>query len=291
MDKIEKIQNGNLNDVYKLTLNNKNYIIRTTKFNNEFEVKVLMLLKKYNLNVPNLIQTFSYDSSNIMILNYIEGSEPQELTVIFVERLARLLKKLHKIPISELEYNNNYNYESLEMLIKYYDDIEKSKYMLNKNDLINSIISELKEFQIDELPKSIIHSDIKKENMLVDDNQVYLIDFGNSYIGSKLIDLIRVIMWFFLKNDNYDLKLIEHFLNNYFKDNKISEFELKSVKPLLRFCLCYNLVKDIYLYENNYLSESYIVNNDEKWYKILENNNLLDKLEEVFYNVSRYSQK
>ena len=35
MESIKKIENGNLNDVYKLVIDNKKYILRMTDFNNE----------------------------------------------------------------------------------------------------------------------------------------------------------------------------------------------------------------------------------------------------------------
>ena len=55
MESIKKIENGNLNDVYKLVIDNKKYILRMTDFNNDCEINTLLILKKYNLNVPNLL--------------------------------------------------------------------------------------------------------------------------------------------------------------------------------------------------------------------------------------------
>ena len=55
MESIEKIENGNLNDVYKLVLNNKKYILRVTKFNNDCEINTLLILNPICLSTNLMI--------------------------------------------------------------------------------------------------------------------------------------------------------------------------------------------------------------------------------------------
>ena len=137
----------------------------------------------------------------------------------------------------------------------------------------------------------IIHSDIKSENIIVNDKGVYLIDFGNAYIGNRLIDIIRIIMWFFIRYDNYDLEKIQEVIDMYFDDNDgLTDEELYSIDELLEFCLLYNLLKDIYLFENNVLKKEYIESCSLKWLEALKNSKNLENIMEVLKNAKRLTK-
>lgn len=288
-DYIRKIENGNLNDVYVLAINNNKFIIRSSKNANNFEVEVLRKLNKYDLQVPILLSDLIYNERYITVLKYIEGEEPKELNYNQLENLANLIKKIHHIPINDLENNKNQPVESLNVLMQYFEKIKNSFYLKKNFEYILKYINDFSKIEFDKLEKHIIHGDIKKPNMLVNKDKVYLIDFGNCYLGNRMIELIRVIMWLFLKDYDLDFNKISFFLHSYFKDNDINEIELKNLHLLIRYCLIYNIVKDIYLYENGELNEKYIKDNDLKWIEILKDEVLLNKVEEAIKNVSRYS--
>ena len=288
-DYIRKIENGNLNDVYVLAINNNKFIIRSSKNANNFEVEVLRKLNKYDLQVPILLSDLIYNERYITVLQYIEGEEPKKLNYNQLENLANLIKKIHHIPINDLENNKNQPVESLDVLMQYFEKIKNSFYLKKDFEYILKYINEFSKIEFDKLEKYIIHGDIKKPNMLVNKDKVYLIDFGNCYLGNRMIELIRVIMWLFLKDYDLDINKISFFLHSYFKDNDITEIELKNSHLLIRYCLIYNIVKDIYLYENGELNEKYIKDNDLKWIEILKDEVLLKKVEEAIKNVSRYS--
>lgn len=289
MESIKKIENGNLNDVYKLVINSKEYILRTTKFNNDCEISTLLILKKYNLNVPNLLTYFSLYNKNVMLLDYIEGSNPSKIDSKFITGLLKELKKLHNIPYENLKEKSINTIENFEKLSEYYVVSKESSFLKEKIQLINYIIEDVKNIPFDKMPKCIVHSDIKKENVLVNNNNIYLIDFGNSYIGNRLIDLIRIIMWFFLKNKNFDIEEIENCFKVYFKNNHLVDLEYNNLSKIIKFCVVYNLIKDVYLFEKGFLSKDYIIKNDTKWLSALENEQLLEKIKEALTNASRYS--
>lgn len=288
-DNIRKIENGNLNDVYVLTINNNKLIIRSSKNVNNFEVEVLRKLNKYDLQVPILLSNLVYNKRYITVLQYIEGKEPKELNYNQLEDLANLIRKIHYIPIDDLANNKNQPVESLNVLMQYFERIKNSIYLRKDFEYIQKYINDFSKIEFDKLEKCIIHGDIKKPNMLVNENNVYLIDFGNCYLGNRMIELIRIIMWIFSKDANLDFNKISFFLQSYFKDNNITKIELRNLYLLIRYCLIYNIVKDIYLYENGELNEIYIKDNDLKWIEILKDEVLLNKVEEEFKNVSRYS--
>lgn len=288
-DYIRKIENGNLNDVYLLEIDNNKFIIRSSKNINNFEVEVLKKLNKYNFQVPILLSDLIYNKKYVTILQYIEGEEPRELNYNQLEKLATLIRNIHNVSIDELKDNKNQPVESLNILMGYFDKIKNSFYLKRDSEYILKYINAFSKIEFNKLEKYIIHGDIKKTNMLINEDEVYLIDFGNCYLGNRMIELIRVIMWLFLKDSDLDFNKISFFIYCYFKNNDITEVELKNLHLLIRYCLVYNIVKDIYLYENGELNEKYIKNNDLKWIEILKDKVLLHEVEEVIKNVSRCS--
>ncbi len=288
---IKEIENGNLNDVYLLIINNNKFIIRVSQNINSFEVNALKCLNKDNLNIPLLLGNMEYNDKFITILKYIDGIEPNELNYQQLESLAVLVKRINNIIIDDLKNADNQPIENIEKLKDYFNVSKNSEYLKAYKSYFSVMINLFSTIQFNKLGYSLIHSDIKKTNMLVNGIDVYLIDFGNCYLGSRIIEIVRIIMWLFLKDGLYDFDKISFFVKKYFEDNQITEDEEENLSLLIRFCLSYNVIKDVYLYENRQLDKQYIELNDLKWIEILKNEQLLNKIEEVIKNVSRCSQK
>ena len=99
---------------------------------------------------------------------------------------------------------SNCNIEDIKKLKEYYDIAIESKFLKAEENYLFSLVNKMvKNLNFDKLPKCLIHSDIKKENILINDKKVYIIDFGNCYIGNRLIEIIRIFMWFFILDENY----------------------------------------------------------------------------------------
>lgn len=289
--KVMRLGNSNINNVYKISFENRDYVLRISNYDNRFESAVLKQLKTENINCPNIIETFSTDNKYIIICDYINGQCPEEIDMLTMEKLILEVKKLHKIKF-KYENGENINCENIDKLKEYYNVAIESEYLNKDKDFISDCIRRVDDkLRLDTLSTNIVHSDIKSENIMVDDNEVYLIDFGNAYIGNRLIDIIRIVMWFFMRYDNYDLEKIQKVINMYFNNNdKLTTEELDSIDELLKFCLLYNLLKDIYLFENNVLKKEYIESCSLKWLEALKNNEELENIVGVFKNVKRFTK-
>ena len=282
--KIKEIKNGNINKVYILKNSHNSFIIRTSNFTNTFECKVLKLLNDYHFASPHFITNFIANDNNIVIYDYIDGKNPKKINNIFLINLATTLKKLHLINCDFEQIEYDYNEENEKKLKEYYKDTLKSKFLSNDREFINYLYNDVQNINFDNLNKCLIHSDIKRENVVVQDNRIFLIDFGNAYIGSRLIDIIRVIMWFFIKDKNYNYEKIYIFINTYFTNNNITNEEKDIFSKLLKYCLLYNLLKDISLYNKGILEKKYIKKNTLKWLEALKDENRLLKIEEMIKN-------
>ena len=281
-NKIEKIKNRNLNDVYKISLDGNSFILRNTVFNNNFEISVLKYLEKYDFNCPRVVNTFDYKNKHNILLKYIEGENPTIVNDRFCIDLANNLKKLHSIDFKSLSTIKNANEENLDKLNDYLKDAITSNYMKEEIQFIKETINEVKDLELSFLPQAIIHSDVKPSNMIVNDEKLFLIDFGNSYIGARIIDLVRTIMWLFLKDKIIKWEYIRLLINEYFSQNKILSSEVENINKIIKYCLVYNYIKDLYLYETGFLPESHILENDIKWLSILKDEDLIKKLGDEF---------
>lgn len=282
--KISEIRNGNMNKIYLLDTDKDKFIIRTSDFNNHFECSALELLKQYNFKCPKIITHFELDNKFIMLYKYLEGDNPKEFNKRFFELLAKLLKRLHSIPQNFTKEDYSSNEESQSKLKEYYDKAIKTKYIKEDQEFIRGIYEEVSSLDLDSLDKSLIHSDIKKENMIQDKDELYLIDFGNCYVGSRIIDIIRVIMWFFIKNNNYDYESMKLFIDTYFDNNKITDKEKNATDKLLIYCILYNLLKDVSLNKDHILTDEYIENNSLNWLVALKEKEKMKKIGSLIKN-------
>lgn len=274
---IERYNEGNINEVYRLKNEYVDLILRKSEFNNEFETYVLKKLQRYKLDIPLHIDSYTMGNEYVMIYKYIEGKTLQNISDNEINQIISFLLRLHSIKVTEDEINMKQPREDLKLMHQY---IEKLKRSINKEEY-RFICAEYEKLykehtNLEQLNKCFVHSDIKKENLLVNEKKVYVIDFGNCYIGSRLIDIARVIMWLFLYNENIiDFKGIERFCNQYFHVLKLDDLEYKMIPYILRFCLLYNYVKDKYLCSINVLPETYVNETSSKWLKILKDKNII----------------
>lgn len=179
--KVVSLGNNNINSIYKITFKNKNYVLRISDYNNNFESEVLKRLKAENINCPTIREKFLIDNKYIMICDYIPGYSLSQIDMSIIRKLILEVKKLHKVNFDYIEYDNE-NYESIEKLKEYYIIAVKSKYLKKDSVFISNCIKRLDDLELDTLPTNIIHSDIKSENIVVNGEDVYLIDFGIIYL-------------------------------------------------------------------------------------------------------------
>ena len=92
-----------------------------------------------------------------------------------------------------------------------------------------------------------------------------------------------------MKENDFIIDEIENSFKVYFENNHLIDLEYNNLSKIIKFCVIYNLIKDVYLFEKGFLSENYVVKNDTKWLNALENEQLLEKVKEALNNASRYS--
>ena len=159
--------------------------------------------------------------SNIRVPNILGSGEKENLFYFDMEYI------LGKNPISyllECDINDiNIFYNNIEKFINFLekniinDDIsifkEKNIDKLNSlsleeySNFINFIIKFIENIENKTYPKTICHGDLTLSNIICNENEIYLIDFLDSYIDSIYIDLAK------LKQDLYHKWTLHIFFN------------------------------------------------------------------------------
>jgi thiamine kinase-like enzyme len=172
-----KQNNALTNRVYKLNFIDKSIILKlfNAKFKNIHDiVKIHKFLEENNL-APKLI---AYDLSKYMIIEYKEDSKNN----FNVESFANSINVLHgcKFNVNFRNYAKIINY-----YLKYFDSKEKNLanilYKCGEECLQN----------INKFPKNmgLCHNDIHRQNMIINNNNCYLIDFEYASINDIYVDL------------------------------------------------------------------------------------------------------
>lgn len=109
-----------------------------------------------------------------------------------------------------------------------------------------------------DLRKSVLHFDLTKDNIFVDENKVTLIDFDDAKYGNSVCDIaIFIANIFFSKTRGIDQEGIKIFLNSYYENN--FNLKQKEIPYIEKFALMW--IK--YTIDNNYFevstTESFIV--------------------------------
>ena len=165
----------------------EDYIIKEYKDRKKAENE-LMWLKKLNAldyDVPKIIDIYN----NIIVMEKIEGQTINDDNAKeHLYNIGQLMANLHKIPIEiDIDYKKilKIGYNELKNSVK--DIMENHIY----ETVTKFIESELEKIEISEI--SIIHKDIRPENIIYSKGKYYLLDLELMEIGDIDYDFIRIL--------------------------------------------------------------------------------------------------
>ena len=154
------------------------------KFENESRwLKELMNLNYYT---PKIIGTYN---QKIIVMEKIKGNSiGDEQAKEHLYNIGKLMADLHNIPIK-----HNVNWKK--MMASEYLDLKESAKGIMENDVFEMstrfIEQELEKINSSKL--SIIHRDIRPENVIYSDGKYYLLDLESMCIGDRDYDFTRML--------------------------------------------------------------------------------------------------
>ena len=210
---IDILMNEYMNQKEQLKEHNS-YInhVRENKFNNE--AKWLEKLMNVDFCTPKIIGKYN---QNTIITKKIEGNPiNDEFAHEHLYDIGELLANLHNVEIKNL--NNDWQ----QMLLQEYQELKiTAEKVLEKNIFkatTEYLEKEIQNIKIEQL--TIIHRDLRPENVIYNKGKYYLLDFESMCIGDRDYDFIRMLNLFNQK-DMYNYDDFKNFMDGYKKINNI----------------------------------------------------------------------
>lgn len=143
-------------------------------------------------------------------------------------KIGNYIGKMHALNSGSNDFKNYYRFiedrdiELLEQYIKI-DEYEKFKRIKKEKDII---LHENKNF-------GLIHSDIHTGNILIFDNNIFLIDFDNLRCGWYISDILNILYEIYMYNKKSAPQLEQELWKGYLEYKKIDRASMKVAKWLI----------------------------------------------------------
>ena len=212
---ITKNEDSSDGNVYNIKTSNNKYIAKIYNDLNKANNMINLHNHLKSLHIPRIITTkdkeelLKFNNEYIVIYSFLEGKQVstylQENNNIFyksiIKLIAKELRKFHDITL-----NTTLNLQQLEFA----NNLER---------------------------KSILHFDLTKENIFINDNTVGFIDFDDAKYGDSICDIAILLSFLFIsKKKGIDKENIKIFLDNYYKENEeeLRKKELHYIKLYIK---------------------------------------------------------
>ena len=232
----ELLSGGSENTNYLVKSKNGKYVLcifeQKTVKNAKNLAHLLKHLEINNFNTSKIIYTSDSESviiwkdKPIIIKTFIEGGIRKDLPPNLLKLIGKELAKLHQINTPEYLSNQlNYGKEQFANVKKYSANSEFDIWLKN---ILEYILPYLKL----NLPKSIIHSDVFWDNVIIggDDNSATIIDFEESVNYYRLFDIGMTIIGICGEEKIINLEKIKYLLDGYQSEVQLLKDEINSLK-------------------------------------------------------------
>ena len=132
-------------------------------------------------------------------MEFIEGNKPTKFTNEILQQMAKTLKNIHKIKklnrpvdfdnlLTIAEQNMNENRIDLDEFVrenKIYEPKRVLEYLRDNKPQVNACL---------------LHGDYRPKNMIVNNKELYILDWGLSFVGDPYYDL-AIIKWYFTEDE------------------------------------------------------------------------------------------
>ena len=179
------------------------------------------------------------------------------ITTTDVQQLAYEIAAIHNIksnkPVKYIDNSFIYFKINYELKKKYLSILEQV--------IIGKLYKKYQTLKFDKLPKCFIHGDLIKDNIMVENENIKIIDFNGSGYGIRLFDIVKVLttVIYDYSNVDYSKSMQDLFLKEYQKYNKLTKQELE----MLNVCKCLDYATGIIecryqLKENPNITNNYL---------------------------------
>ncbi len=243
---IEKLE-GHANDNYVCKTARGNFLIKNilekqTMHNMLSEITYVEYLSKHSMPVPSYLVSpngsfiFNNAELTVMVQNVVPGSNP-EITVNNTAQIGKVLGKLHQVPFSQLPqrsgwFSPEYIKESFVKLNKEFRGNPSAKKIISLYDSCKEFESNI----LPDLPTSIIHSDVKSDNVIFHDDQLAaVVDWADVIIAPALLDFAIAVGYWCFKDGKIIRESYEALYKNYTRERPLTELEVNHMAECMKY--------------------------------------------------------
>ena len=251
--------------VFKVTFNNKNYCLKKVYYDEEnllFVYSAMEWLYRNNVMVPKLLPSIDnnryiyYEDMLFILTPWVEGEKCNFDSLIDIRLSIKTLAKLHKCSKNFTPIPGSTNRVGLEnyylSINKHFNDILQtanlastykdkfSKLYLNNLDsnlsLAKLSLEIASTIDTSNLNISLCHGDYVNKNILINNSDVWIIDFDKCKIDYCAHDLAYFLRRLLKRETtNWNPALTIDIINTYLKVNNLNDSDLKYILAYLAF--------------------------------------------------------
>lgn len=230
------LSGGSENTNYLVNTLTKKYVLTICEQKSPEEANQLASLLIYlhdnNFSTSRLVKTTEdllttiWNTKPVMLKEYIDGDIIQDLSKELLVYLGKELAKLHSIKsLRYLPEKLSYGMEHFDEVTVYAPQSSFYKWLKNTQQYIENYIHH-------DLPKSLIHSDIFYNNIIVDTTmkQATIMDFEEACYYYRIFDIGMMIIGTCCNNRTIDLDKVTHLLKGYQQEITLLDIEKEALQ-------------------------------------------------------------
>jgi len=199
--------------------------------------QLLEYLKENEFSTSKLVRNTvdelidSYNGKPVMVKQFIEGKIVENLTPELMKKVGAELSNLHQIEAPEfLPLQLGYGVEHFCRMKEYDANSTFDKWLEGIQNMI------IPYFELD-LPKSIIHSDLFWDNVIVSESKdkVTIMDFEEAAYYYRVFDIGMAIIGLCAEGEIINLTKASCFLKGYQQEAQLTDQEINSLKAFTMY--------------------------------------------------------
>ena len=208
----EKQKEALCNEVYFVNAKNGKFIIKVANG----DIRQHELEKEYNIinklkNEISLPQIYLYVKRlkySYFVMQYIDGEKPKTFTNDILKKLAVTLRNIH----SNIDKSNQFvDFDNLLVIAEQnmkngrldLDEFVRDDKFIEPNEVLLYLKSNKPQVQ-----GCLLHGDYRPKNMILNNRDLFVLDWGLSFVGDPYYDL-AIIKWYF--SDKEFEKFLEYY--------------------------------------------------------------------------------
>jgi homoserine kinase type II len=229
------LKGGSTNSNFLLITEKGKYILTICEEKPFEQIKPLMTLlqhlESHNFHTSKVLKSISgeflqeYDNKPVYLKSYIEGLVPKKLSLTSLERLGKMIAKLHKIQVLD-SIPDVYPYG-----LNYFTEVTTSSSSHPYIEWLNQKSQFLEENLPNNLPRGLVHGDIFTDNLVEGTHeQLIIIDFEEVSHSPFIFDIGMALPGVCSEKNSISLCKAKALIEGYQQEREFNEMEKNNIK-------------------------------------------------------------